>query len=38
MSDNDVFGAFYESAEYSKAMAAIEMKHAIFHATGLAHH
>ena len=34
----DVIGDFYASAEYRKAMAAVEIRHAIFHATGLAHH
>ncbi len=33
-----VIGDFYASAEYRKAMAAVEIRHAIFHATGLAHH
>ena len=35
---SDVFGDVFASAEYRQAMAAIELKHAIFHATGLAHH
>ena len=35
---DDVFGDFYASAEYRRAMAAVEMKHAIFHATDQAHH
>ena len=35
---DDVIGDFYASAEYRKAMAAVEIRHAIFHATGLAHH
>ena len=35
---SDVFGDIFASAEYRQAMAAIELKHAIFHATGLAHH
>jgi carbon-monoxide dehydrogenase medium subunit len=34
----DIIGDIFASAEYRKAMAAIELKHAIFHATGLAHH
>jgi carbon-monoxide dehydrogenase medium subunit len=34
----EVIGDFYASAEYRKAMAAVEIRHAIFHATGLAHH
>jgi CO/xanthine dehydrogenase FAD-binding subunit len=35
---SDVFGDIFASAEYRRAMAAIELKHAIFHATDLAHH
>ncbi len=35
---SDVFGDVFASAEYRRAMAAIELKHAIFHATDLAHH
>jgi len=35
---SDVFGEIFASAEYRKAMAAIELKHAIFHATDFAHH
>ncbi len=35
---SDAFGDIFASAEYRQAMAAIELKHAIFHATGLAHH
>ena len=34
----DILGDIFASAEYRRAMAAIELKHAIFHATGLAHH
>ncbi len=34
----DILGDVFASAEYRRAMAAIELKHAIFHATGLAHH
>ena len=35
---SDVFGDLFASAEYRRAMAAIELKHAIFHATDLSHH
>ncbi|NQW23252.1 MAG: xanthine dehydrogenase family protein subunit M [SAR202 cluster bacterium] len=35
---SDIIGDIFASAEYRRAMAAIELKHAIFHATGLAHH
>jgi carbon-monoxide dehydrogenase medium subunit len=35
---SDTFGDMLASAEYRQAMAAIELKHAIFHATDLAHH
>lgn len=35
---SDLIGDIFASAEYRTAMAAIELKHAIFHATGLAHH
>ena len=35
---SDIIGDIFASAEYRKAMAAIELKHAVFHATGLAHH
>ena len=34
----DLIGDFYASAEYRKAMAAVEMRHAVFHITGEAHH
>ena len=34
----DILGDIFASAEYRRAMAAVELKHAIFHATGLAHH
>ena len=34
---SDIIGDIFASAEYRRAMAAIELKHAIFHATGLAH-
>ena len=35
---SDILGDIFASAEYRRAMAAVELKHAIFHATGLAHH
>ncbi len=35
---SDILGDVFAGAEYRRAMAAIELKHAIFHATGLAHH
>ena len=35
---SDLIGDIFASAEYRRAMTAIELKHAIFHATGLAHH
>ena len=35
---SDIIGDIFASAEYRTAMAAIELKHAVFHATGLAHH
>jgi carbon-monoxide dehydrogenase medium subunit len=35
---SDIIGDIFASAEYRRAMAAIELKHAIFHATGLSHH
>ncbi len=34
----DLIGDFYASAEYRKAMAAVEIRHALFHITGEAHH
>ena len=34
----DILGYIFASAEYRRAMAAVELKHAIFHATGLSHH
>ena len=34
----EVLGDFYASAEYRKAMAAVEIRHALFHATEVAHH
>ena len=33
----DVIGDFYASAEYRRAMAAVEIRHALFHITGEAH-
>ena len=33
----DLIGDFYASAEYRKAMAAVEIRHALFHITGEAH-
>jgi xanthine dehydrogenase iron-sulfur cluster and FAD-binding subunit A len=35
---SDILGDVFAGTEYRRAMAAIELKHAIFHATGLAHH
>ena len=35
---SDILGDIFASTEYRRAMAAVELKHAIFHATGLAHH
>ena len=35
---SDIIGDIFASAEYRRAMAAVELKHAVFHATGLAHH
>ena len=34
----EVLGDFYASAEYRRAMAAVEIRHALFHATEVAHH
>lgn len=34
----EVLGDFYASADYRKAMAAVEIRHALFHATEVAHH
>ncbi len=36
--ETDTIGDIYASAEYRRAMAAIELKHALFHAVGLTHH
>ncbi len=35
---DDILGDIYASAEYRRSMAGIELKHAIYHAVGLAHH
>ena len=35
---SDIIGDIYASADYRRAMAAVELKHALFHAVGLAHH
>ena len=35
---SDTIGDIYASADYRRAMAAVELKHALFHAVGLAHH
>ena len=35
---SDIIGDIYASADYRRAMAAIELKHALFHAVGLVHH
>jgi len=35
---SDVLGDVYASAEYRRAVAPVEVKHAIYHAAGLAHH
>ena len=35
---DNVIGDFYASAEYRRAMAAVEIRHALLHATGAAHH
>ena len=34
---SDVIGDFYASADYRRAMAAVEIRHALFHITGEAH-
>ena len=34
----EILGDFFASAEYRRAMAGVETKHALFHATGVAHH
>ncbi len=35
---DDVIGDIYASAEYRRVVAPVEVKHALFHATGMAHH
>ena len=35
---NDLLGDVYASADYRRNMAGVELKHAIYHAVGLAHH
>ena len=35
---DDILGDIYASASYRRAMAGTELKHALFHAVGLAHH
>ena len=35
---DNVIGDFYASAEYRRAMAAVEIRHALLHATGQVHH
>ena len=35
---SDIIGDIFASADYRRAMAAVELKHALFHAVGLAHH
>ena len=35
---SDIIGDIFASVDYRRAMAAIELKHALFHAVGLAHH
>ncbi len=35
---DEILGDFYASAEYRRAMAVVEIRHALFHATGVAHH
>ena len=35
---NDILGDVYASADYRRNMAGIELKHALYHAVGLAHH
>ena len=35
---DDILGDIFASADYRRSMAAIELKHAIYHAVGLAHH
>ena len=35
---DDILGDVYASAEYRRSMAGVELKHALYHAVGLAHH
>lgn len=35
---NDIIGDIFASADYRRAIAPVEVKHAMFHAIGLAHH
>ena len=35
---DDILGDVYASADYRRNMAGVELKHAIYHAVGLAHH
>ncbi len=35
---DDILGDLFASASYRRSMAAIELKHALYHAVGLAHH
>jgi CO/xanthine dehydrogenase FAD-binding subunit len=35
---DDILGDIYASADYRRNMAGIELKHALYHAVGLAHH
>jgi xanthine dehydrogenase iron-sulfur cluster and FAD-binding subunit A len=35
---DDIIGDVFASAEYRRAVAQVEVKHALFHAVGLAHH
>ena len=35
---NDLLGDIYASADYRRNMAGVELKHALYHAVGLAHH
>ena len=35
---DDLLGDIYASADYRRSMAGVELKHALYHAVGLAHH
>ncbi len=35
---NDLLGDVFASADYRRSMAGVELKHALYHAVGLAHH